>query len=89
VDAVFAANGAYAIGFMAGPRKTGLSRARAASAQPVAVIGLGDLEMGQLISPRMCTISVHENTASAALRPRAHAVGPESATIASVCSIST
>jgi LacI family transcriptional regulator, gluconate utilization system Gnt-I transcriptional repressor len=30
-----------------------------ASAQPVAVIGLGDLEMGRLFSPALSTISVH------------------------------
>jgi LacI family gluconate utilization system Gnt-I transcriptional repressor len=59
VDAVFAANDAYAIGFMAGLRKAGLLRHGPASAQPVAVIGLGNLEMGQLISPSLSTISVH------------------------------
>jgi LacI family transcriptional regulator, gluconate utilization system Gnt-I transcriptional repressor len=59
VDAVFAANDAYAIGFMAGLRKAGLLRQGAASEQPVAVIGLGNLEMGQLISPSLSTISVH------------------------------
>jgi LacI family gluconate utilization system Gnt-I transcriptional repressor len=59
VDAVFAANDAYAIGFMAGLRKAGLLRQGPASEQPVAVIGLGNLEMGQLISPSLSTISVH------------------------------
>ncbi|MBR1159481.1 LacI family DNA-binding transcriptional regulator [Bradyrhizobium elkanii] len=59
VDAVFAANDAHAIGFMSGLRKAGLLRDGPASAQPVAVIGLGDLEMGQLISPTLSTISVH------------------------------
>jgi LacI family gluconate utilization system Gnt-I transcriptional repressor len=59
VDAVFAANDAYAIGFMAGLRKAGLLRHGPASEQPVAVIGLGNLEMGQLISPSLSTISVH------------------------------
>jgi LacI family transcriptional regulator, gluconate utilization system Gnt-I transcriptional repressor len=59
VDAVFAANDAHAIGFMSGLRETGLLRDGPASAQPVAVIGLGDLEMGRLISPKLSTISVH------------------------------
>ncbi|MBO4224500.1 LacI family DNA-binding transcriptional regulator [Bradyrhizobium neotropicale] len=59
VDAVFAANDAHAIGFMAGLRKAGLLRDGPAAAQPVAVIGLGDLEMGRLISPSLSTISVH------------------------------
>ncbi|TWC06300.1 LacI family transcriptional regulator [Bradyrhizobium macuxiense] len=59
VDAVFAANDAHAIGFMSGLRKAGLLRDGPASAQPVAVIGLGDLEMARLISPTLSTISVH------------------------------
>lgn len=59
VDAVFAANDAHAIGFMSGLRAAGLLRDGPASAQPVAVIGLGDLEMGRLISPKLSTISVH------------------------------
>ena len=59
VDAVFAANDAHAIGFMAGLRKTGLLRDGPVSGQPVAVIGLGDLEMGRLFSPALSTISVH------------------------------
>jgi LacI family gluconate utilization system Gnt-I transcriptional repressor len=59
VDAVFAANDALAIGFMSHLRKAGLLRSGPASEQPVAVIGLGDLEMGRLISPSLSTISVH------------------------------
>jgi len=59
VDAVFAANDAHAIGFMAGLRKAGLLRDGPASEQPVAVIGLGNLEMGRLFSPTLSTISVH------------------------------
>jgi len=59
VDAVFAANDAHAIGFMSGLRTAGLLREGPASDQPVAVIGLGDLEMGRLISPTLSTISVH------------------------------
>jgi LacI family gluconate utilization system Gnt-I transcriptional repressor len=59
VDAVFAANDAHAIGFMAGLRTAGLLRDGPASEQPVAVIGLGDLEMGRLFAPSVSTISVH------------------------------
>jgi LacI family transcriptional regulator, gluconate utilization system Gnt-I transcriptional repressor len=50
-DAVFAANDAHAIGFMAGLRNAGLLRDGPSAAQPVAVIGLGNLEMGRLIAP--------------------------------------
>ena len=53
VDAVFAANDAHAIGFMSGLRAAGLLRNGPAAEQPVAVIGLGDLEMGRLISPSL------------------------------------
>jgi LacI family gluconate utilization system Gnt-I transcriptional repressor len=59
VDAVFAANDAHAIGFLSGLRAAGLQRAGPASEQPVAVIGLGDLEMGRLIAPSLSTIRVH------------------------------
>jgi LacI family gluconate utilization system Gnt-I transcriptional repressor len=59
VDAVFAANDAHAIGFMAGLRKAGLLRDGPAAQQPVALIGLGDLEMGRLIAPALSTIRVH------------------------------
>lgn len=59
VDAVFAANDAHAIGFMAGLRQAGLLRDGPAAAQPVAVIGLGDLEMGRLFTPSLSTIRVH------------------------------
>jgi LacI family gluconate utilization system Gnt-I transcriptional repressor len=59
VDAVFAANDAHAIGFMSGLRHAGLLRDGPASEQPVAVIGLGDLEMGRLIAPSLSTIRVH------------------------------
>jgi LacI family gluconate utilization system Gnt-I transcriptional repressor len=59
VDAVFAANDAHAIGFMSGLRAAGLLRQGPASEQPVAVIGLGDLEMGRLIAPSLSTIRVH------------------------------
>ncbi|MCP1838649.1 LacI family gluconate utilization system Gnt-I transcriptional repressor [Bradyrhizobium sp. USDA 4524] len=59
VDAAFASSDAYAIGFMAGLRKAGLLHDGPAHKQPVAVIGLGNLEMGRLISPSLSTISVH------------------------------
>src|ERR1700712_154580 len=59
VDAVFAANDAHAIGFMCGLRTAGLLRNGPAAEQPVAVIGLGDLEMGRLIAPSLSTIRVH------------------------------
>ena len=60
VDAVFAANDAHAIGFMSGLRYAGLLHATGpAEKQPVAVIGLGDLEMGRLIAPSLSTIRVH------------------------------
>jgi LacI family transcriptional regulator, gluconate utilization system Gnt-I transcriptional repressor len=59
VDAVFAANDAHAIGFMAGLRNAGLLRNGPAQGQPVAVIGLGDLEMGRLIAPKLSTVRVH------------------------------
>jgi LacI family gluconate utilization system Gnt-I transcriptional repressor len=69
-DAVFAANDAHAIGFMAGLRNAGLLRNGPSSAQPVAVIGLGNLEMGRLIAPSLSTISVH-----------GHAIGRTAATL--------
>ena len=59
VDAVFAANDAHAIGFMSALREAGLLHHGPAAEQPVAVIGLGDLEMGRLISPSLSTIRVH------------------------------
>jgi LacI family transcriptional regulator, gluconate utilization system Gnt-I transcriptional repressor len=59
VDAVFAANDAHAIGFMSGLRKAGLLRNGPAAEQLVALIGLGDLEMGRLIAPSLSTIRVH------------------------------
>jgi LacI family transcriptional regulator, gluconate utilization system Gnt-I transcriptional repressor len=59
VDAVFAANDAHAIGFMAGLRHAGLLRSGPAAEQPVAVIGLGDLEMGRLIAPKLSTVRIH------------------------------
>lgn len=59
VDAIFAANDAHAIGLLSGLRRAGLLRNGPAAEQPVAVIGLGDLEMGRLIAPSLSTIRVH------------------------------
>jgi LacI family transcriptional regulator, gluconate utilization system Gnt-I transcriptional repressor len=59
VDAVFAANDAFAIGFMSGLRVAGLLRNGPAAEQPVAVVGLGDLEIGRLIAPSLSTIRIH------------------------------
>jgi LacI family transcriptional regulator, gluconate utilization system Gnt-I transcriptional repressor len=59
VDAVFAANDAQAIGFVSGLRRAGLLRNGPAAEQPVAVVGLGDLEMGRLIAPSLSTIRIH------------------------------
>jgi LacI family gluconate utilization system Gnt-I transcriptional repressor len=56
VDAVFAANDAHAIGLLAGLRQAGVSAGRT---QSVAVVGLGDLEMGQMIVPSLSTIRVY------------------------------
>lgn len=58
-DAVFAANDALAIGLCSALREAGRVCAGPASAQPVAVIGLGDLEMGRLMLPRLSTIRVY------------------------------
>jgi LacI family gluconate utilization system Gnt-I transcriptional repressor len=59
VDAVFAANDANAIGFIAGLRAAGRLRNGPAAEQPVAVVGLGDLEMGRLMAPSLSTIRIH------------------------------
>jgi LacI family transcriptional regulator, gluconate utilization system Gnt-I transcriptional repressor len=59
VDAVFAANDANAIGFLSGLRAAGLLRNGPGSEQPVAVIGLGDSEMGRMIAPALSTVRVH------------------------------
>jgi LacI family transcriptional regulator, gluconate utilization system Gnt-I transcriptional repressor len=61
VDAVFAANDALAIGFMSALRAAGLLRNGPAAEQPVAVIGVGDLEMGRLIAPSLSTLRVHSD----------------------------
>ena len=44
---------------MSGLRAAGLLRGGPAAEQPVALVGLGELEMGRLISPTLSTISVH------------------------------
>lgn len=56
VDAVFSANDAHAIGLLAGLRRGGL--ARPGGRQPVAVVGLGDLEMGRLSDPALSTVRI-------------------------------
>jgi len=53
-DAVFAANDAHAIGLIAGLRDGGRSRVP----EDVAVVGLGDLEMGRLIAPALSTVRI-------------------------------
>jgi LacI family gluconate utilization system Gnt-I transcriptional repressor len=58
-DAVFAANDAYAIALLSALRRADLIRPGPASSQPVAVVGLGDLEMGRLFAPAVSTIRVH------------------------------
>lgn len=58
VDGVFAANDAHAIGFLAGLRVAGLAY-QPGAAPPIALVGLGDLEMGRLIRPCLTTIRVH------------------------------
>lgn len=57
-DAIFAANDAYAIALLSALRRADLLGAPG-SPQPVAVIGLGDLEMGRLFAPALSTIRVH------------------------------
>jgi LacI family gluconate utilization system Gnt-I transcriptional repressor len=57
-DAVFAANDAYAIALLSAMRRADLLGAPG-SPQPVAVVGLGDLEMGRLFAPALSTIRVH------------------------------
>jgi LacI family gluconate utilization system Gnt-I transcriptional repressor len=59
VDAVFAANDAHAIGLLSSLRDAGLLRDGPGPAQQVAVVGLGDLEMGRLIAPKLSTVRVH------------------------------
>lgn len=59
VDGVFSANDAHAIGLLSSLRAAGLVRPGGGERQPIAVIGLGDLEMGQLTSPRLSTVRVH------------------------------
>lgn len=59
VDAVFAANDVHAIGLLAGLRDSGRLTSAKGSTPPVAVVGLGDLEMGRLIAPKLSTVRVH------------------------------
>lgn len=58
VDAVFAANDALAIGFLTGLREAGIGYSPG-QRPAIAVVGLGDLEMGRMITPQLSTIRVH------------------------------
>jgi LacI family gluconate utilization system Gnt-I transcriptional repressor len=58
IDAVFAANDTYAIGLLSALRIAGRLRPGSASEQPVAVVGLADLEMGRLYTPTVSTIRI-------------------------------
>jgi LacI family transcriptional regulator, gluconate utilization system Gnt-I transcriptional repressor len=53
VDAVFAANDSHAIGLLAGLRDAGRR-----VPDEVAVVGLGDLEVGRLVEPALSTIRI-------------------------------
>jgi LacI family gluconate utilization system Gnt-I transcriptional repressor len=57
-DAVFAANDTYAIGLLSALRRAGLLHPGPAAVQPLAVVGLGDLEMGRLFAPTVSTIRI-------------------------------
>lgn len=57
-DAVCAANDRYAIVLLSDMRRADLLGGPG-SAPPVAVVGLGDLEMGRLSAPALRTIRVH------------------------------
>lgn len=52
-DAVFAANNSYAIGLLAGLREAGRR-----TPDDVAVVGLGDLEIGRLMHPTLSTLRI-------------------------------
>jgi LacI family transcriptional regulator, gluconate utilization system Gnt-I transcriptional repressor len=52
-DAVFAANDALAIGVLAG-----LRRAKRHVPRSIALVGLGDLEVGRLITPSLSTVRI-------------------------------
>lgn len=58
-DAVFAANDTYAIALLSALRRAGRLPEGPAAALPVAVVGLGDLEMGRLFAPAVSTVRVH------------------------------
>ncbi len=57
-DAVFAANDAYAIGLLSALRRANRLDPEPAAVPQVAVVGLGDLEMGRLFSPTVSTIRI-------------------------------
>jgi LacI family gluconate utilization system Gnt-I transcriptional repressor len=58
-DAVFAGNDPHAIGLLSALRRAGLAGPGPPQSQPVAVVGLGDVEMGQLITPSLSTVRVY------------------------------
>lgn len=58
-DAVFAANDTHAIALLSALRRVGRLPEGPAETLPVAVVGLGDLEMGRLFTPAVSTIRVH------------------------------
>jgi LacI family transcriptional regulator, gluconate utilization system Gnt-I transcriptional repressor len=58
IDAVFAANDAYAIGLLSALRRSNRLGPESGTVPPVAVVGLGDLEMGRLFSPAVSTIRI-------------------------------
>ena len=59
IEGVFAANDAHAIGLLSALRRVSDG---AASDQAVAVIGLGNIEMGRQVTPRLSTVRVHGDT---------------------------
>lgn len=62
IDGMFAANDAHAIGLLSALRRVHLVCDGAASDQAVAVVGLGDIEMGRQVTPRLSTVRVHGYT---------------------------
>ena len=62
IEGVFAANDAHAIGLLSALRRVRLVSDGAASDQAVAVIGLGNIEIGRQVTPRLSTVRVHGDT---------------------------
>lgn len=57
-DAVFATADTYAIGLLSALQRAGRLLPGPASKQPIAVVGLADLEMGRLFTPAVSTIRI-------------------------------